>query len=322
MTWVPKLSEVGLPSSSKRKDCIYCRISKGTIYLQAWNDIMIKFIIKGLKKAFVGCMSGGKIETETGPVWIDEEQCLQGQSCWSWSYDGNIVDKLEENIELEISTQELKVVVSPWSFSSEEVKRMLQKRRRENESNAGLFQLSDRDRKVLCKIYEEDKYKNMTEMERKILVLQQGILRYRRSLSKMQRSRLAKEHKFVRNEHLKMLEERWGKYFVEKASKNLQESPPRVEQLTDRHAALDVPLRVQFQGQDKPHLTNLLANEHHNRKQQYQEHQRDVPFLKSVNAYPTVDKLDDRHKSFRISAHHAEEAMQRKLSFRVAADYQ
>ena len=116
--------------------------------------------------------------------------------------------------------------------------------------------------------------------------------------------------------------ERWGKYFVEKASKNLQESPPRVEQLTDRHAALDVPLRVQFQGQDKPHLTNLLANEHHNRKQQYQEHQRDVPFLKSVNAYPTVDKLDDRHKSFRISAHHAEEAMQRKLSFRVAADYQ
>eukprot|EP00890_Picochlorum_soloecismus_P001986 jgi/Picsp_1/2789/NSC_01015-R1_---NA--- len=281
---------------------------------------MLKRMIKGFKKAFDGCMGGGETETVLGPVWIDEEQCLQGES--SWTCDSYNLDKLEEKTEVESSAQELKVVLSPWSFSSVEVKRMLQRRRQGNATHTGLFHLSERDRKVLCKLYEEDKYKNMTEMERRVLVLQQGILRYRRTLSKTQRSRIAQENKFVRNEHSKMLEECWGKYFVEKASRNLQESPPRVEELADNHAATDVPLRLQFQGQDKPHLTTKLqANEHHTRKEQCPSHD-DQPFLKSVHPYTTVDKLDDGHKSFRISAHHADEAMQPKLSFQVAADYQ
>jgi hypothetical protein len=282
---------------------------------------MLKWTIKGLKKAVGGCLGRGEAETLMCPVWIDEEQCLQGESSWSWGGDGYNLDKVGEKIDSESSSQELKVVLSPWSFSSEEMKRMLQRRRQGNgndETHAGLFQLSERDRKVLCKLYEEDKYKSMTEMERRVLVLQQGLLRYRRTLTKAQRSRIAQEHKFVRNEHSKMLEECWGKYFVDKASRNLQESPPRVEELTDSHAGMDVPLRALFEGQDTHakthHATKLSADEYQNRKQQCQN--VDVPFLKSGTPCTAMEKLESGQKSFRISAHHADEAIQPKLSFK------
>ena len=265
-------------------------------------------------------MRGGDAETQMCPVWIDEDQCLQGQSSWSWGGDSYNLDKVEEIIDPESCTQELKVVLSPWSFSSEEVNRMLQRRRQGNdETRAGLFQLSERDRKVICKLYEEDKYKSMTEMERRVLVLQQGILRYRRTLSKAQRSRIAQEHKFVRNEHSKMLEECWGKYFVDKASKNLQESPPRVEELTNSRAGMDVPLRVLFEGQDAHakthHTSKLRASEYQIRKQECQNHV-DAPFLKTGNPCPAMEKLDCGQKSFRISAHHADETIQPERSFR------